>query len=568
MQLEIRTAIARDRLLYNAIGFIIGCGLAFLFFRRASFLIVAAGPPLFAILFALGLVGWLGFRLNVFLNVMTPLVMVISFSDSMQLTFAARDQLIRGRDRLTAFREAIRTVGPACVLTHATAGLSFLALLVSESELIRAFGEAGFLSVAIALVTVLTLVPALGLALAPTPESLSTFKDRDGGVDGLRRFCDWMAGRMTNRPGAHSLAALVVVGALGLGYIGLQPRYSLADQVPDRERALQAINRLDAKLSGANPIDVLVEFPEGDDIFTPRALETIADVHRLVETQAGVGNVWSPESLRRWLAQTLGKTDIATLKEYVDLLPQYLVRRFVSEKRTAAIVSGRVPDKESSDLLPVVDHLDGALNAVRDRHPGFTISVTGLAVIAARNSANMIGKLNRGLTIEFLFVAAFIGVAFRSASVALATILTGIFPVVAAAALLRALGDGLQFASVVALTVSFGLGLSATIHFLNRLWPELGSDEDPARGVKRATVMMGPPLLLTAGVLTCGLAATSFSALPALRLFGWLSAFAMLAAVVADLTILRPVITYLLRRQHDARARRALEATSPPTVGV
>ena len=49
-----------------------------------------------AILLALGALGWLDFRLNMFLNVMTPLVMVISFSDSMQLTFAARDRLIAG----------------------------------------------------------------------------------------------------------------------------------------------------------------------------------------------------------------------------------------------------------------------------------------------------------------------------------------------------------------------------------------------------------------------------------------------------------------------------------------
>ena len=54
-----------------------------------------------------------------FLNVMTPLIMVISFSDSMQLTFAARDQLMAGKDKRTAFRNAIRIVGPACVLTHA-----------------------------------------------------------------------------------------------------------------------------------------------------------------------------------------------------------------------------------------------------------------------------------------------------------------------------------------------------------------------------------------------------------------------------------------------------------------
>ena len=57
-----------------------------------------------------------------FLNVMTPLIMVISFSDSMQLTFAARDRLIAGEDKYTAFRNAVLVVGPACVLTHGTAG--------------------------------------------------------------------------------------------------------------------------------------------------------------------------------------------------------------------------------------------------------------------------------------------------------------------------------------------------------------------------------------------------------------------------------------------------------------
>ena len=38
---------------------------------------------------------------------------------------------------------------------------------------------------------------------------------------------------------------------------------------------------------------------------------------------------------------------------------------------------------------------------------------------------------------------------------------------------------------------------------------------------------------------------TVFSNLPSLRLFGWLSTLAMLLALVADLTILRPVITFL-----------------------
>jgi predicted RND superfamily exporter protein len=559
MQLEIRNAVERDRILYNAIGFFAGCGIAILFFRRISFMIIAAAPPLIAILLALGTFGWFGFRLNMFLNVMTPLIMVISFADSMQLTFAARDRLIAGEDKYTAFRNVLAIVGPACVLTHATAGLSFIALLFSQSDLIRAFGEAGLLATIIALLTVLLVLPLLGvLLLRDTSGFAGKVRGADTGVDLLRRFCAWMAARMVSRPGFFSLIGIAVVVVLGIIYANLQPRYRLADQVPDREQAVSASNRLDTKLTGAQPIDVLIQFPKGESLYSPQTLATIADVHNIVERQPGVGNVLSLETLRRWLAEKAGKSDVATLKQYIDILPAFLTRRFVSEQQDAVLVSGRIPDVDANQLLPVVDSLDKALNDVRAKHPGYEIAVTGLSAVAARNSASMIGKLNRGLTIEIIFVAAFIGLAFRSFVVMLVSILPGVFPILLSGALLYAMGEGLQFASIVALTVSFGLGLSATIHFLNRLRLEDSPDHDPSIAVERATVLVGPALILTSVVLACGLAVTVFSDLPSLRLFGWLSAFAMIAALIADLLILRPTAMYLfaLTRRH----RRAAEA--------
>jgi predicted RND superfamily exporter protein len=391
-------------------------------------------------------------------------------------------------------------------------------------------------------------VPLLGILLVRKESMFAAeVKEADTGVDVLRRFCAWIAARMVSRPGLYTLLSVVIVGSLGLAYENLEPRYRLADQVPDREQAVAASNRLDAKLNGANPIDVLIEFPKGKSLYDPETLATIADVHATVEKLPGIANVWSPETLRRWLAEKLGKFDVATLKQYVDMLPEHLTRRFISAEQDAVLVSGRVPDVDASQLLPVIESLDQALDDARKKHPGYKIAVTGLSAIAARNSALMIKKLNRGLTIEFVFVAAFIGLAFRSWVVMLAAILPGIFPVVLSGMILWALGEGLQFASVVALTVSFGLGLSATIHFLNRLRLEGRPGEDPAKAVERATVLVGPPLILTSVVLACGLIVTAFSDLPSLRLFGWLSAFAMLAALAADLLILRPTVTFLSR---------------------
>ena len=548
MQLEIREAVERDRLLYNGIGFAAGCLIAILFFRQISFMVVAAAPPLVAILLALGTLGWLDFRLNMFLNMMTPLIMVISFSDSMQLTFAARDRLLAGETKREAFCGAVLVVGPACVLTHVAAGLSFAALQFSESDLIRTFGQAGLLSTLIALVAVLTLVPLLGMMLVHRGGGPQGGKrPSDPGVDGLRALCAWIAGRMTRFPGLYSLVSIAVVACLAVAFGHLEPRYRLADQVPDKHQAVAASGTLDTKLAGANPIDVLIEFSADVSVYAPETLALLGKVHAVMEAQAGIGNVWSLETLRRWLAKSGSRPDDASVRHYAELLPPHLMRRFIPPGKDATVVTGRVPDIDIDHLLPVVDGIDRALDDIRERQPDYRISVTGLSAVAARNSASMIRRLNQSLTIEVVFMAAFIGLAFRSATVGLASVLPGIFPVLVSGTVLWLVGDGLQFASIVALTVAYGLGLSATIHFLNRLRLVRVDGEDPAVGIERATVLVGPALILTSVVLACGLGVTVLSDLPSLRIFGWVCALAMMAALVADLLILRPTMTLLER---------------------
>ena len=96
MQLEIRNAVERDQLVYNGLGLLFGATIAVIFFKRVSLMLLAALPPVLAVLWSLGLLGWLGFRLNLFLNVMTPLVMVMGFADSMQMVSAIRIRLREG----------------------------------------------------------------------------------------------------------------------------------------------------------------------------------------------------------------------------------------------------------------------------------------------------------------------------------------------------------------------------------------------------------------------------------------------------------------------------------------
>ncbi len=564
MQLEIRNAVERDRFKYNVLGFLFGAIIAYAFFRRLSLMLIAALPPVIAIIWSLGLFGWLGFKLNLFLNVMIPLIMVLGFSDSMQLTVAMRNRLVDGDRRIKSARYAVLVVGPACVLATATAAASFIALLFSDSALIRTFGIAGALSTAIAFVVGITLVPLLTRTLIPRNARAyaAKLKSHDKAMNALKRFCGSVAEWGVRYPHIVVALGLLVVVGFGAIYVTLAPRYRLADQVPDREQAVAASEQLDAKLTGANPLHVMIDYPKGKTLYDPDVLKVIGDVHSIVEAQSGVGNVWSIETLRRWLAKTQEDTP-DKLKEYVSILPDYLTKRFIDEADNSVVVTGRIPDIDVSDLLPVIEKLDGKLNVVRDAHPDYRIVVTGLSAIAARNSATMIGKLNAGLTTEIVFICIFLGLAFRSVMVAVVTVLPTLFPVFTAGAVLAASGEGLQFASIVALIVSFGLSLNAAVHYLNRLRLEDRPGEDPAIGVERATVLIGPALVLTSLILAFGLGVTVLSDLPSLRLFGKLSAMTLVAALIGDLVLLPASV--LLYRRFVRRLRPASHAKHPHT---
>jgi hypothetical protein len=547
MQLEIRNAVERDQLVYNGLGLLFGATIAVIFFKRVSLMLLAALPPMLAVLWSLGLLGGLGFRLNLFLNVMTPLVMVMGFADSMQMVSAIRIRLREGDSKAQAVEFAVRVVGPACVLAHGTALLSFLALLISQSGLIRTFGLAGALSTLISFVAVILVLPLLGLILVRNEGTLS--RDRapaDRLMDGLGQFVGWIVDRVVAWPLATTLVALAAFLACGSAYLQLEPRYRLADQVPDREQALGATARIDQKLTGANPVHVMIEWKTGASIYAPGPTEVIAKAHEVLEKQAGLGNVWSLESLRRWLKEA-GDDRPETVQRYVGYLPEHLVRRFIAKEGDAVLVTGRLPDVDSSRILPVVETIDRALDEVRRQHPDFRISVTGLPAIAARNSARMIRQLNEALPLCVAFAALLLGIAFRSVFVGLVSLLPGLFPVVASGTLIWLAGGGLEFASVVALLVVFGLAIDSLIHFFNRLSREERTEPRAELAIRNARVLVGPAIILTTLVLAFGLGVTVFSDLPSLRLFGFICGTTLLASLVADLVFL-PGLIMLVRK--------------------
>ncbi|MBA4132938.1 MAG: RND transporter [Hyphomicrobium sp.] len=564
MQLEIRNAVERDRLIYNGLGFLAGLTVAYLFFRRISLTMIAVLGPAIAILWTLGVLGGLDYRLNLFVNVITPLILVSGFSDSMHLVFAIRRDILAGVPRLEAARNAVRDVAPACLLTAMNASLALLSFQFADSALIRTFGQAALLAVAISYIAVAVVVPTLAaLLIQPETKTVPDIKEHDtGGVGILQRMTERIIAFVISMPLVFTALGFGAVAFTGWAYTQLTPMYRLADQVPDKEQALAATAKLDQKLTGANPVHVMIQWKKGTDaepgigLYDVSTLSVIARAHQVLETEAGLGNVWSLESLRRWLAEA-GDARVETIKSYVDILPKHLTRRFIDENESAVLVTARLPDIDSSQILPIVEKIDTALEPLRKENPQFEISVTGLPAIAARNSAKLISEMNWGLVGDIFVIFIFLGIALRSVMAGVSSALPSLFPIFATGALLWATGQGMQFASIMALTVAFSLAIDSTIHFLNRFRLEedrIGPGPNSAHDALMATAHhIGPAVVLTTIVLALGLGVTMLSHLPSLRLFGELAGICLAASLIGQLIIL-PATIALFRRYFPLRA--------------
>ncbi|MGQ0674032.1 MAG: efflux RND transporter permease subunit [Hyphomicrobium sp.] len=628
MPLEIRNAVERDRLVYNGLGCLVGVGVAYMFFRRLSLTIITVLGPAIAILWTLGAIGGLDYRLNLFVNVITPLILVSGFSDSMHLVFAIRRDILRGVDRLEAARNAVRDVAPACLLTAMNAALAILSFQFADSALIRTFGKAALMAVGISYIAVAIVVPTLAvLLIQKEPEARdNSAGDETGGVGLLQSITDAIVSFVSRWPSPFLAFGIVAAILTGWAYVQLVPQYRLADQVPDKEQALAATGSLDQKLTGANPVHVMISWkseapaegcekqpaasggetgaaegvpnapvvdggieavppdaggagaavpdtpppavappaaappapagtasppsPAGITLYDVATLSVIARAHEVLEKEAGLGNVWSLESLRKWLAEA-GDASVATIKRYVCVLPDHLVRRFIAEDEKAVLVTARLPDIDASEILPKVELIDRALDPVRLAHPGYEIAVTGLPAIAARNSAKLIGDLNWGLVGDMFVIFIFLGMALRSVLAGVASILPSLLPIFATGALLWATGQGLQFASIIAITVAFSLAIDSTIHFLNRFRLEEeklgGGAGSEILALKHTAHHIGPAVVLTTIVLALGLGVTMLSHLPSLRLFGQLTAVCLFTSLVAQLVVLPATIAVYRR---------------------
>lgn len=154
-------------------------------------------------------------------GILTVLVFGAGTDYALLLVARYREELRRHEDRHEAMTLAMNRAGPAVLASGATVVLSMLVLLVAEMNSTRGLGPVAAIGVAVALLAMLTLFPALLLVFGrwifwPAVPHLGSADPTRSGV--------WahMGRRIARRPRTFWVATALALGLLSLGLIQLR----------------------------------------------------------------------------------------------------------------------------------------------------------------------------------------------------------------------------------------------------------------------------------------------------------------------------------------------------------
>lgn len=520
---EMLSAAVGDQIKFTVYGFALGSLIALIALRSFWGAVLVAATPFIAIMWVMGIIIFLFGSFSFLTIIVTTIVLVIAFAESLFFIFNWLAYWREGMDPYKAVDETVRVVGPASALTMLTTLVSFASLSLTAGQGIQEFSLAGTIASLtnfICLMTFLPLLLKLAIRLkfkAPKPSFAITAPIP----------LAWFLATKFGRP----IAALAIVGTglLLIPYFLIQPHFSFEDFMAKGSTALTAAEQIDQGVGGVAPLYVSVPLKEGVSDVGDEDFKTIKLVHDIVEKHLGANKVISAAAFTHY-------ADSGFTREQIFNAVGDLKRRFVSDDGMHALVTGFMPTIiDSEELVKLKEGIQADVKAAGIEGA----EVGGFRVMTTYATDNIVRGLQLDLTISVIVNLFLIGWAFRSLRVAVATAIPNLFPILGTEAYLWWSGAGLQLTTVLSLTIAFGIAVDDTTHFLSHyLHARREEGRSHMDAIHHTMERIGGAIIAATLILCSGTAIVMFSELPQVALFGTLFVITLGFAVIGDVFIL------------------------------
>ncbi|UQA51484.1 MULTISPECIES: MMPL family transporter [Vibrio] len=531
--------------------------LVFLTIMLRSFLSVIATLVVIigSVMATMGLSGWAGMFLSTATVNVPTLVMTLAVADCVHVIATMRQSMQNGFSKAHSIERSIALNFMPILITSITTAIGFLMMNMSDSPVLRDFGNLSALGVMIACFLSVTLLPAL-LKLLPIRVKQNTSKNGSDFMDKLGDFV------VANRKALLPLSVLVIVVSASL-----IPLNKVNDEsvkyFDSRSDFRQAADFMEERISGMTNISIAIKTNESQGIADPIFLNSIGRFTDWLRAQPETDHVATLADVYKRLNKNMHADDDAyySLPQDRELAAQYLLLYEMSLPYGLDLNNQINVDKSSIKMVLTVDNL-GSVELVdlenriyawfANNAPQYEVVASSPSLMFAHIGETNMASMLSTLPITLVLISALLIFALRSLKLGLISLVPNIAPAVIGFGLWALISGEINLGLSVVVTLTLGIVVDDAVHFLSKYQRARKEGQTAEQAVRYAFHTVGRALWITTVVLVAGFSVLAMSSFRLNADMGQLSAIVIFIALVVDFLFL-PTLLMLFDKEAYAQ---------------
>ncbi|EGR1342326.1 RND family transporter [Vibrio parahaemolyticus] len=494
-----------------------------------------------SVMATMGISGWAGMFLSTATVNVPTLIMTLAVADCVHVIATMRQSMKNGFTKAQSIERSIALNFVPILITSVTTAIGFLMMNMSDSPVLRDFGNLSALGVMVACFLSVTLLPAL-LKLLPIHVKMETSQDQKHVMDRLGDFV------VSQRRALLPLSVVVIVVCASLIPLNKVNDESV-EYFGQRNEFRQAADFMEERISGMTNISIAIKTNESQGIAAPDFLNTIGEFSSWLRDQPETDHVATLADVYKRLNKNMHGDDEAyySLPQARELAAQYLLLYEMSLPYGLDLNNQINVDKSSIKMVLTVANL-GSVELVdlenriyqwfAEHAPQYQVVASSPSLMFAHIGETNMASMLSTLPITLVLISALLIFALRSVRLGLISLMPNIAPAVIGFGLWALISGEINLGLSVVVTLTLGIVVDDAVHFLSKYQRARREGQTAEQAVRYAFHTVGRALWITTVVLVAGFSVLAMSSFRLNADMGQLSAIVIFIALVVDFLFL------------------------------
>ncbi|HCE4762706.1 efflux RND transporter permease subunit [Vibrio parahaemolyticus] len=494
-----------------------------------------------SVMATMGISGWAGMFLSTATVNVPTLIMTLAVADCVHVIATMRQLMKNGFTKAQSIERSIALNFVPILITSVTTAIGFLMMNMSDSPVLRDFGNLSALGVMVACFLSVTLLPAL-LKLLPIHVKMETSQDQKHVMDRLGDFV------VSQRRALLPLSVAVIVVCASLIPLNKVNDESV-EYFGQRNEFRQAADFMEERISGMTNISIAIKTNESQGIAAPDFLNTIGEFSSWLRDQPETDHVATLADVYKRLNKNMHGDDEAyyLLPQERELAAQYLLLYEMSLPYGLDLNNQINVDKSSIKMVLTVANL-GSVELVdlenriyqwfAEHAPQYQVVASSPSLMFAHIGETNMASMLSTLPITLVLISALLIFALRSVRLGLISLMPNIAPAVIGFGLWALISGEINLGLSVVVTLTLGIVVDDAVHFLSKYQRARREGQTAEQAVRYAFHTVGRALWITTVVLVAGFSVLAMSSFRLNADMGQLSAIVIFIALVVDFLFL------------------------------